>query len=129
MIKDLASCDSDEAFLRDISKTGGTCIIDPRAEVVVGPMAGNEEGILYADADFEACIRGRMVHDVAGHYNRPDVYRLLVNNNPSSLVFSPQREQNGTNGMHGSSSALTNDEDGSLLSWNEPARLVHDSSQ
>jgi Zn-dependent M28 family amino/carboxypeptidase len=26
------------------------------------------------------------VHDVAGHYNRSDVYRLFVNNTPSQLV-------------------------------------------
>ena len=43
-----------------------------------------------ADADFDAVIRGRMVHDVAGHYNRSGVYQLLVNNEPSELITMSQ---------------------------------------
>lgn len=31
-------------------------------------------------------IRGHMVHDHAGHYNRPDVFRLLVNDEEPPLV-------------------------------------------
>jgi nitrilase len=86
MIKDLTRSEADEEFLRNVEKTGGTCIIDPATNILAGPMSGDEEGIIYADADFDACIRGRMVHDFAGHYNRPDIYRLLVNNRPSDLV-------------------------------------------
>lgn len=86
MIADFATSEADEAFLRDESKAGGTCIISPAGEVIAGPIPGNEEGIVYADVDFEACIRGRMLHDVAGHYNRSDVFKLLVNDAPSRLV-------------------------------------------
>jgi len=93
MIKDLRGSDADEAFLRDVEKTGGTCIIDPATNILAGPMAGDEEGIIYACADFDACIRGRMVHDFAGHYNRPDIYRLLVNNRPSALVGIAEDDQ------------------------------------
>jgi aliphatic nitrilase len=74
MIADLAATEADEAFLRDVSKQGGTAIISPAAEIIAGPMDGDVEGILYADVDFEACIRGRLV------------YRLFVNNTPSQLV-------------------------------------------
>ena len=42
-----------------------------------GPM-GPEEGILYADIDLEDGIRGKLVHDFAGHYNRADVFQLRV---------------------------------------------------
>ena len=49
-------------------------------------MEGNTEGILYADVDFSASVRARMVLDVAGHYNRSDVYRLTVNNEAVELV-------------------------------------------
>ena len=86
MIADLAVTEADEAFLRNPGKTGGTAIISPTGDVIAGPMDGDVEGILYADVDFEACIRGRLVHDVAGHYNRSDVYRLFVNNAPTQLV-------------------------------------------
>ena len=92
MIADLAASEADEAFLRDPSASGGTCIISPAARVIAGPMPGGEEGILYADADFDAVIRGRMVHDVAGHYNRSGVYQLLVNNEPSELITMSQPE-------------------------------------
>jgi nitrilase len=81
-----AVTEADEAFLRDASKTGGSCIINPAGQIIAGPMAGDEEGILYADVDFDACIRARLIHDFGGHYNRSDVYQLFVNNTPSKLV-------------------------------------------
>lgn len=128
MINDLAATKADEAFLRDISKTGGTCIIDPRAEVIAGPMDGDVEGILYADADFEACIRGRMVHDVAGHYNRSDVYRLLVNNSPSGLVFSSQNEGNGAQIGPSYKPVLAYDEGSQTPAIREPAKLTDETA-
>ncbi|WP_213454352.1 carbon-nitrogen hydrolase family protein [Rhizomonospora bruguierae] len=86
MIADCAATEADERFLRDSSGTGGTCIIDPQAQVIAGPMPGDREGILYAEVDTDACIRARMLHDVAGHYNRSDVYRLTVDNRPAPLI-------------------------------------------
>jgi nitrilase len=38
----------------------------------------NEEGILYADMDLDACIEGKQYHDVVGGYQRPDVFDLNV---------------------------------------------------
>lgn len=86
MIADMALTEADQEFMRNPAKTGGTCIIAPSSELLVEPMPGDEEGIVYVDVNLEDCIRGRLLHDVAGHYNRPDVYRLLVNNAPSPLV-------------------------------------------
>jgi len=94
MIADMALTPADEEFMRDPDKTGGTCIIAPSSEILAGPLPGDQEGIVYADVDLEACIRGRLLHDVAGHYNRPDVYRLLVNNAPAPLV-SPSAPADG----------------------------------
>jgi hypothetical protein len=116
----------DHDFLRNLEKTGGTCIIDPRAEIIAEPMAGDEEGIIYADADFEACIRGRLVHDVAGHYNRPDVYRLLINNAPSGLVLSGYHEYSGSDSQ--ASPRLLN-QSGPVLGGHSPARMITDTSQ
>lgn len=86
MMADMAVTKADEEFMRDPERTGGSCIIAPSSAILAGPMPGNEEGIVYADVDLQECIRGRLLHDVAGHYNRSDVYRLLVNNVPSPLV-------------------------------------------
>ncbi|KAI0119300.1 nitrilase [Daldinia grandis] len=37
-----------------------------------------EEGILYADIDLEDCIEGKQYHDLAGGYQRLDVFELKV---------------------------------------------------
>jgi aliphatic nitrilase len=49
-------------------------------------VVGNEETIVYADMDLDVGIRMKLRHDLAGHYNRPDVFRLLVNRSPSPLM-------------------------------------------
>ncbi|AUI53680.1 carbon-nitrogen hydrolase family protein [Arthrobacter crystallopoietes] len=96
MIADLAATEADEAFMRDPTKTGGSCIINPAGQIIAGPLPGNEEGILYADADFDACIRARLLHDFAGHYNRPDVYQLVVNHSQPKLVSIVGAEWSGS---------------------------------
>jgi len=47
---------------------------------VARPMAHlqNEEGILYADMDLDACVEGKQYHDVVGGYQRLDVFDLKV---------------------------------------------------
>ncbi|KAI0852339.1 nitrilase [Daldinia vernicosa] len=37
-----------------------------------------EEGILYADVDLEDCVEGKQYHDIAGGYQRLDVFELKV---------------------------------------------------
>jgi aliphatic nitrilase len=40
---------------------------------------GAEEGIIYADCDLELSVATKLRHDFAGHYNRPDIFQLWVN--------------------------------------------------
>lgn len=61
-----------------ISSSGGSVIIGPGGKVLAGPVF-NEEKILYAELDLEEVIRGKYEFDVAGHYNRPDVFSFHVN--------------------------------------------------
>lgn len=68
----------DRAYLRNPEIAGGSSIIAPSSRIIVGPM-GPEEGILYADIDLEECVREKFVHDMAGHYNRAEVFTLLIN--------------------------------------------------
>ncbi|CAE6442877.1 unnamed protein product [Rhizoctonia solani] len=56
---------------------GGSVIIGPLGEVLAGPLR-NEEGILTAEVDLDDCIRGKLDLDVVGHYARPDIFKLLV---------------------------------------------------
>ncbi len=67
-----------EAFLRSPDHCGGSVIVAPNQRVLAGPM-GAEEGIIYADCDTELCIATKLRHDFAGHYNRPDIFQLWVN--------------------------------------------------
>ena len=84
MIVMLAANDDDRVFLRDPNNSGGSTIINPESVVIAGPM-GNEEGILYADIDLEACVRAKISHDLAGHYNRADIFNVRVNRTAPSL--------------------------------------------
>jgi nitrilase len=52
-----------------------------------------EEGILYADMDLDACIEGKQYHDLAGGYQRLDVFELKVDR----LRRDPVRFANATN--------------------------------
>lgn len=67
----------DRAFLAEPDSGGGTCIVGADSMVIAGPMGG-EEGILTADIDLEDVVQAKLVHDYAGHYNRPDVFTLTL---------------------------------------------------
>ncbi|MEY2400172.1 MAG: nitrilase [Ilumatobacteraceae bacterium] len=60
---------------------GGSYIIDPSGEVIAGPAQGEE--ILIADASLDAVRAAKAMCDVAGHYSRPDLLRLVVNRSPA----------------------------------------------
>ena len=64
---------------------GGSCVISPLGQVLAGPL-WEKEGILTADLDFDDIARGKYDFDVAGHYSRPDVFRLSVNERPARPV-------------------------------------------
>jgi len=69
----------------DVLCRGGSAILSPLGEVLAGPLYG-EEGTLYAELDLGEVARGRFDFDVAGHYARPDVFRLIVNERPNAPV-------------------------------------------
>jgi nitrilase len=64
---------------------GGSCIIDPNGTLVAGP-AYDGETILVADLDLDEIARTKFDFDVVGHYARPDVFRLDVNERPTPAV-------------------------------------------
>lgn len=57
---------------------GGSCIVDPYGHYVVEPV-WDKETIIYADLDMGLPAACKMEHDVIGHYARPDVLELKVN--------------------------------------------------
>ncbi len=64
---------------------GGSCIISPFGDILAGPVYGSET-ILTADLDKSEIIRGKYDLDVVGHYARPDVFSLKVNETPQEIV-------------------------------------------
>ena len=64
---------------------GGSAIVSPFGKVLAGPSFG-EETILTAALDLNDIGRGKFDFDVAGHYSRPDVFQLIVNEAPARPV-------------------------------------------
>ncbi|WP_417451079.1 carbon-nitrogen hydrolase family protein [Kordiimonas sp.] len=64
---------------------GGSCIISPMGEVLAAPVFGREI-IQLAEMDRGEIIRGKYDLDVVGHYARPDVFHLSVNEKPLKVV-------------------------------------------
>lgn len=67
---------------------GNSGIIDPRGNIIAGPVEG--EQILIADGSEEQIFAAKADCDVAGHYSRPDVFQLHVNRAPHRLVVEVQ---------------------------------------
>jgi nitrilase len=70
---------------QDVLIRGGSCIIGPLGQLLAGPKYG-EECILTADLDRADLARAKFDFDVVGHYSRPDVFRLDVNEQPMKSV-------------------------------------------
>ncbi|MBB2196046.1 carbon-nitrogen hydrolase family protein [Gluconacetobacter sp. 1c LMG 22058] len=70
---------------------GGSVIVDPLGEIVAGPVY-DREAIIAADIDMDDVIRGKYDLDVAGHYARPDVFGLTVDETVRRPVSFSGRE-------------------------------------
>lgn len=57
---------------------GGSCIVNPLGKVLAGPDFDGE-CVLTAELDMQDIVRGKFDFDAVGHYARPDVFRLEVN--------------------------------------------------
>lgn len=64
---------------------GGSCIVGPLGNVLVRPNFDGEL-IQIAELDPGDIARGKYDFDVVGHYSRPDVFRLHVNEQAQSVV-------------------------------------------
>jgi nitrilase len=64
---------------------GGSCIIGPLGQVLAAPSFDTET-LVTAELDPADVTRGKYDFDVAGHYARPDVFRLGVDREAKSAV-------------------------------------------
>lgn len=81
--------DAYESALGDNPETvmmrGGSAIINPLGRVLAGPNFASET-ILYAEIDLHEIARGKYDFDASGHYSRPDIFRLTVDERPKKAV-------------------------------------------
>lgn len=66
---------------------GGSCIVDPFGNFLAGPNLEGES-ILVAEVDRAQIVRGKFDLDVVGHYARPDIFQLQVDERPKKPVTS-----------------------------------------
>lgn len=66
---------------------GGSAIVSPLGKVLAGPYFEGET-ILTATLDLGEIGRGKFDFDVVGHYSRPDVFQLQVNEAPQQPVVA-----------------------------------------
>jgi len=59
--------------------SGNSSIISPYGKILAGPI--KEEKIIYAEIDLKETLRAKQVFDAAGHYARPDVFKLTFTGN------------------------------------------------
>jgi nitrilase len=76
----------------DVMCRGGSVIISPFGEVLAGPLF-DQEGMLFAELDLSEVVRAKFDFDVVGHYARPDVFQLVVNERPAMPVVQMENEK------------------------------------
>ena len=63
--------------LEKIKGQGYASIVGPTGQVLTEPIEG--EGIVVAEVDLNSVMIAKILNDFAGHYNRPDVFSVEVN--------------------------------------------------
>ena len=78
-------CPEDYADTAPVLVRGGSVIVNPQGIVLAGPHYDSET-ILVADLDPNEIAEGKFGLDVVGHYARPDIFKLTVNERPAPTV-------------------------------------------
>lgn len=102
---------------RTSSAFSGTIGPDGR---VIGEALVDREGIAYAEIDLSKCIQPRQMHDITGHYNRFDVFQLVLNRRP----LSPLAETTGTWGAESAVAQVTPHEVGEATERDASGREI-----
>nr|QBI90155.1 nitrilase 1-3 [Sinapis arvensis] len=68
-----------------IVSAGGSVIISPLGKILAGPNF-ESEGLITADLDLGDIARAKLYFDVVGHYSKPEIFNLTVNENQRKPV-------------------------------------------
>ena len=64
---------------------GGSVIISPMGEILAGPLY-DKEGLIFAEIDLDEIVKARFDMDPTGHYSRPDIFKLTINDEKRSAI-------------------------------------------
>jgi nitrilase len=64
---------------------GNSCIVNPKGDIIAGPLNVKQD-ILYADISLDEIPVNKWILDTAGHYARPDIFKLMIDNSPHPLT-------------------------------------------
>lgn len=67
---------------------GSSAIFGPDGRKLSEDLPETEEGIIYANLDMSAIMRARAFLDVCGHYSRPDLLSLCVDEEHKPVLKS-----------------------------------------
>ena len=84
-IDHLAGGDERAARLLHDAPSAPSLIVGPGGETLAGPLTG-KEGILVADIDLGEALAHKLAHDVAGHYQRHDLFSLTLDQRPQPPI-------------------------------------------
>lgn len=87
----LVKGDKEIGRILDDSPRGVSMAIGPTGEAV-SDIACDEERIVYADIDLAKCVELKQIHDLAGYYNRFDIFRLTVDRSANRPVRFAEEE-------------------------------------
>ncbi|HEY0219486.1 MAG TPA: carbon-nitrogen hydrolase family protein [Afipia sp.] len=86
MLDELSAGNMESRRILADSPRGVSMILSPTGSVVAEPVQ-NEEKILYGDIDTAACVEPKQLHDLAGYYNRFDIFKLTIDRSANQPVI------------------------------------------
>lgn len=86
----VAAGDARVAAILDNTPRSISIILGPDG-MPISEVRRDEEGIVYAEIDVGLCVEPKQFHDVAGYYNRFDVFKLMVDRTARSPAQFEER--------------------------------------
>ena len=115
----VASCALDERSIEEVSQgneevrriltsapPATSMILGPQGELLGEPQVGGE-GMVAAEIDVSLSIEQKQFHDIAGYYNRFDVFRLAVDQRPNRPVTLIQEESEANRVLRNESQSMS----------------------
>ncbi|WP_406378472.1 carbon-nitrogen hydrolase family protein [Streptomyces sp. NBC_01618] len=106
MIEVAAGDDPETAKAMRRPRSALSGIFGPDGRPVTEPLV-DDEGIVYAEIDLARCIQPKQMHDIIGHYNRFDVFRLHHDTTPRQPLVRTREPLSGGPADEGANGTVT----------------------